>query len=217
MLKRFAAYLQTQNIQANIQNNQYNSRNRLYLNNSNIRNTIIQSRDILYNNLNNNNLKFAEKISFRQGGNYVVAIGYNPALNLANKIDKTNNLLAEYFNSLKYDGYYLFNMLPDVSGTKVPKKNSSYPDYIENVLDFLIQDSSTCNCDIFIFWGSSVYLNNDVICKLNKIKTNCSRGINTIGTKNICHRHPGRVVGANQIWSFAVNLNQLMKGVHYLK
>ena len=210
MLNRFQQYLQTIGIQVHAHNYVYNPQQPLYLHGGNINIPIVQSRDIL----DNSTYKFAEKITFNNGGDYAVAIGYNPALNNGAYIDRTNYLVANLLRNLKYDGYYLFNMLPDVSGTKIAKATSSYPNYIKTVLDFLMQDNSTWNCDIFIFWGSSVYVKNNIINGILGLK---NQHVNTIGTTSKQHKHPGRGVSLQTISSFPVNLSQLARGVHYLK
>ena len=162
-------------------------------------------------------LKYAEKVEFNtSGANYAVAIGYNPAYNSPTFIDKTNYLISNLLHTSHYDGYYLLNMFPDVAATKISKSASSYPNCIDDVLDFLISDSRTCMDDIFIFWGSSTYVSINVETKLQSL-ARIGRKIYTIGTLTINHRHPGRNVSLSSISYHAANLARITPSCRYLK
>ena len=168
-----------------------------------------------------NNCKYAEKISFNNAGsNYPVVIGYNPALNSQQQIDKTNALIANYLNGLKYDGYYLFNKFPDVSNTKVTKNNSSYQNYLSDVLNFLNNNVPLFNTEIMIFGGSTVYVTQNVERLLRDL---ISKGCqiytfgHTSGKKHIRHKHPGRGVSASTIQHVPNSLNTLTAQCRFIR
>ena len=87
----------------------------------------VEAKDYNYRTpliLASNNGKYAEKILFNSIGNkFAVAIGYNPAMNSLTSIDKSNFLISNLLNSDNYNGYYLFNIFPDVSVSKIKKNN----------------------------------------------------------------------------------------------
>lgn len=215
MINYFNTYLQNLGKQANLQIYQYSQTTPLILNGTNTNILFVSSREVLDDI--NNNCKYAEKIIFNNtGGNFAVSIGYNPAQNFQSSIDKTNCLIADYLNNLNYDGYYLFNMFPDVSSKKIKKQASVCPNYIDIVLDFLINYNMN-NCDIYIFWGSSVYMSTSIISKLSNLQNVC-HSLKTIGVVSHPHKHPGRGVASRTIASFLANLNPLVNGSsHYLK
>lgn len=169
------------------------------------------------NNKGQRKLKYMEKISFNtNGNNYAIAIGYNPASDSSDAIDKTNYLISTHLSRSGYDGYYLFNMYPDVSVTKVRKYASYRSDYINILMNFLINYPQINNYDIFIFWGSSVYVSDDVMRDLITLKNRCHE-IFTIGTTNVNHQHPGRGVSVATINHHKINLPPTPNGTHYLR
>ena len=196
---------------------QYSTTNPLYLQNgqyiqsSSI--SFISNRDMLVDQTNN---KYAEKIEFSNNGtNFATVIGYNPAVCVPNSIDKTNYLISSMLNN-NYKGYYLFNMFPDVTPQKIRKSNSVFPNYIDEVLNFLITDSNICMDDIFIFWGSSVYVSVSVENKLIKLHS-LNRNLYTIGTTVTSHQHPGRNVSLQTIAFHNANLSSIVPNFRYLK
>lgn len=217
MLTRFNNFLITKSMVSNTTIHNYNSANPLnwqngqYLHSNDLK--FVNNRMVLHQGKN----KYAEKISFAgKGNNYAVAIGYNPATYCGTTIDKSNYLISTLFHNKKYDGYYLFNMYPDISVQKIKKNNSSYSDYILDVLDFLIRDLQNSPKDVFIFWGSSVYITIDVENKLNALQ-NVGITIYTIGTHNTPHQHPGRNVSIKTIDCTLANLNSIVPNHRFLQ
>ena len=176
--------------------------------------SFVRSRDILTDQMSN---KYAEKIVFNAAnGNSAVVIGYNPASCSSIAIDKSNYLISNLLYSNGYKEYYLFNMFPDVSSQKINKPQSILPNYIDDVLDFLISDSVNGLDDVFIFWGSSVYVSVSTESKLKQLQ-NQNRKIFTIGTKSVSHNHPGRNVSLNTISYTTANLSSIVPDSRYLK
>lgn len=106
-------------------------------------------------------------------------------------------------------------MFPDVGSTKIKKTQSAYPNYIDDVLDFLIQERKYATFDIMIFWGSSVYIPVSVESKLKILQNSCQ--IYTIGTVNTPHQHPGRNVSVKTIKFTLNNLSSIQPNSRYLK
>ena len=212
MLLQFQSFLANKNTNflSNISHKYYSKSNPLTFKNNSI--PFISQRDIL----DSNNEKYAEKILFNSTGNkFAVAIGYNPAINSSTSIDKSNFLISNLLNSHNYNEYYLFNIFPDVSVSKIKKNNSNYPNYIEDALDFLFSQTATTNFDLIIFWGSSVYVNESIEKKLKTLNTKFRTY--TIGTNTTPHKHPGRTVSINTIKLNTNNLSSLTKKCRYLK
>lgn len=212
MLLQFQSFLANKNTNflSKISYQYYSKNNPLTFKNNSI--PFISQRDIL----DSNNEKYAEKILFNSIGNkFAVAIGYNPAINSSTSIDKSNFLISNLLYNQNYSGYYLFNIFPDVSVLKINKNNSSYPNYIEDVLDFLFAQTIITNLDLIIFWGSSAYVNKNIEKKLKTLNTKFSTY--TIGTNAIIHKHPGRNVCINTIKLNTNNLSSLTKKCRYLK
>ena len=175
--------------------------------------SFVTNRDILYSNT----CKYMEKVTFNtNGNNFAIAIGYNPASNSNTIIDKSNYLISTYLSNLGYDGYYLLNMYPDITPIKIRKINSVLGNYIDMVLSFLNAYAHINSHDIFIFWGSSVYLSNNVINGIRSLQNRC-RSLYTFGVGRIHHQHPGRRVSANTIRHYNANTTPLFNGMHYLR
>ncbi len=216
MLNQFNSYLNSQGI-ITVQNNcAYSNANPLqwqngqycFTNNLNF----VTSRDILYSAT----CKYMEKIAFNSNGNdFAVVIGYNPASNSTTTIDKSNYLISTYLSNRGYDGYFLFNMYPDISPVKIRKNNSVLGNYIDVVLNFLNNYVHINVYDVFIFWGSSVYLSNNVINQIILLQNQC-RTLFTFGVGGVHHRHPGRCVAVNTIRHYNANTVPLQNGSHYL-
>ena len=186
------------------QNGQYS-----FVNNLNF----VTSRDILYSAT----CKYMEKVTFNtNGNNFAVAIGYNPASNSTTTIDKTNYLISSHFFNQGYDGYYLFNMYPDITPTKIRKNNSVLGNYIDIVFSFLNGYAHINSHDVFIFWGSSVYLSNNVINQIILLQNQC-QALFTFGVGGKHHQHPGRRVAPNTIRHYNANTTPLLNGMHYLR
>ena len=167
----------------------------------------ILCREILHTSFQNANYKFAEKIIFsgRCTGRLAVAIGYNPAILNMSYIDKTNELIADYLHSLGYAGYYLLNLFPEVTPQK-PNKSASYFNNFYIVLQTaLARLPQVSSMDLFIFWGSSVYINIQERIAFDSILRLFASSY-TMGTNNgINHKHPGRGVSSSTILHHAVN------------
>ena len=185
------------------QNGQYR-----FVNNLNF----VTSRDILYSAT----CKYMEKVTFNtSGNNFAIAIGYNPASNSNTTIDKTNYLISSHFFNQGYDGYYLFNMYPDITPTKIRKSNSVLGNYIDIVFGFLNGYAHINSHDVFIFWGSSVYLSNNIINQIILLQNQC-RALYTFGVGGIHHQHPSRGVAVNTIRHYNANTGPLQNGIHCL-
>ena len=173
---------------------------------------LIIQRDILSDGTNTS--RYAEKIKFNaNSGKFAVLIGYKSVFDSFAKIDKTNYLISESLSNAGYDGYYLFNMYPDLIPQNI--NHNVYPRYIDKVLDFLIMDSAISMDDIFIFWGSSVYVTvsakKSLICLQKK-----GRRIFTIGTHSIPHKHPQVIDSTNTISYSIANLSNISRYKGYL-
>ena len=174
---------------------------------------LIIQRDILSDGTNTS--RYAEKIKFNaNSGNFAVLIGHKSVFDSYAKIDKTNYLISESLSNSGYDGYYLFNMYPDLIPQNI--NHNACPRYIDKVLDFLIMDSAISMDDIFIFWGSSVYVSVNVENKLKRLQL-LNRNLYTIGTTVTSHQHPGRNVSLQTIAFHHANLASIVPNFRYLK
>ena len=179
-------------------------------------------RKILKTSSNSPSLcKYAEKITFNDSPqNLAFAIGYNLSSCDMVAMDKTNILVAQFLKKEGYDGYYLLNLFPDVQTRKIKKKESSFKNYIDVIKNCFLKVKDTSsnqfrNKDLYIFWGSSVYLNNKEISALRMIFP-LFHAVYTVGTEHNHHHHPGRYVSLDKIQGYPVN-ESVLNGVHYLK
>ena len=186
-------------------NMQLNSRN-ITVGSAMTRNSGILHREILHASLHNADYKLVEKITFKGQplGRFAVAIGYNPALLDFNHIDKTNELIADYLYSLGYAGYYLLNLLPDVSHQKPNKSASNFNDFYQIIEIALANLPQISSMDLFIFWGSSVYVNSKEKIAFDGMLSRFASSY-TIGTSKAKHKHPGRGVNSSTILRHVVN------------
>lgn len=217
MINRFSQFLTGKGCNANSNTYNYNVKNPLQWQNGQYYYCndlkFVDSRTVLHQQNN----KYAEKISFiNKGHNYAVAIGYNPATYSGTLIDKSNYLISTLLHNNSYSGYYLFNMYPDIAVQKIKKAQSSYSDYILDVLDFLIRDLQNSKKDVFIFWGSSVYITIETEKRLKKLQ-DAGITIYTIGTQNIPHKHPGRNVSIKTIKYTIADLNSIILNPRFLR
>lgn len=217
MIYQFNNHLTSKGITTTLSNYSYSFTNPLqwqnghFVYNNDLK--FISQRDVIHTQL----CKFMEKVTFNAiGTNFAIAIGYNPATNSAVSIDKSNYLISTYLKNQNYDGYYLLNMFPDVTPVKIKRTRSTHPDYIDVVLDFLNKYPQINQFDIFIFWGSSVYIPTDMIQALLILQKN-SRSLFTFGVGNTHHQHPRRGVSTTTINHNLANIGLLGKNSHFLK
>ena len=153
------------------------------------------TREILSDGGNN---KYAEKITFDGVNNqkFAIALGYNPSMCNSSCMDNTNKLICAHLYSKGYSGYYLINLYSNVSSNKKFNNKTIFWRYLNDILSRFVNN-------LFIFWGTTVYVNKNIIDAIN----NCSNSIYTIGRNkkgiNIMHKHPGRGVTVATIASFA--------------
>lgn len=168
-------------------------------------NSINDRKILVLNNGNNIVEKLAEKISWNNGNNFAICVGYNPAQMNTSNLDKTNELVVSLMQQCGYDGYYLFNMFSVINPNKNATKGKN------NLLECI---ADTINCyycqiqnmnktktkkirvDLYIFWGNSVNINKNNAEILKIIKAD---NVYTIGTQNCRHHHPGRGVSQGSI------------------
>lgn len=217
MIYQFNNHLTSKGITTTLSNYSYSVTNSLqwqnghFVYNNDLK--FISQRDVIHTQL----CKFMEKVTFNAiGTNFAIAIGYNPATNSAVSIDKSNYLISTYLKKHNYDGYYLLNMYPDITPVKINKKRSVLSNYIDIVLNFLNNYPQINQFDIFIFWGSSVYLSTDTIQALSSLQKS-SHSLFTFGVGNTHHQHPGRCVSIATINHSVANIGALGKCSHYLK
>lgn len=159
-------------------------------------NPINDRKILVLNNGNNIVEKLAEKISWNNGDNFAICIGYNPAQMNTSNLDKTNELVASLMQKCGYDGYYLFNMFSVISSNKSATKGKN--NLLECIADTI---NSYCSYnktsfDLYIFWGNSFYINGKNAKILQNITVNNAY---TIGTQKNKHHHPGRGVSQGTI------------------
>ncbi len=217
LLNQFKNYIYSQGIIPSQSDCVYSNDNPLQWQNGKYRFTnnlsFVISRDILYSTT----CKYLEKVTFNaKGSNFAITIGYNPVSNSNITIDKSNYLISTYLSNLGYDGYYLLNMYPDITSTKIRKSESVLGNYIEIVLGFLNSYAYINTSDVFIFWGSSAYLSINVINEIISLQHGC-RTLYTLGRDRTHHQHPGRGVSVNTIRHYNANIAPLLNGSHYLR
>lgn len=150
------------------------------------------------------NYKFFEQVKWGTGNNMAIAIGMNPSQMLPSNLDKSNELLLYGCYLNLYDGYYLFNLYPLVQTQGFTKKwyNNISPTYgdlsdvIRSTLNTYANTFKITKYDVICFFGSSFYINTNIVNNLNNIN---SSNYFTLGTKTKLHKHPGRGVSINTI------------------
>lgn len=164
--------------------------------------------------INNNNYKFCECIKWNNGNNMAIFIGLNPSNMLHSNLDKTNELIT-YKCYKKYDGYYLFNIYPLVqskgftkSGYKCISPNyGDMSNIIADTINAYISNNNITTFDLIYFFGSSFYVNKDILYNLNKIS---NANLYTCGTINKNHKHPGRGISYKKIEFNKRNTNKIV-------
>lgn len=159
-------------------------------------NSINDRKILVLNNGNNIVEKLAEKISWNNGNNFAICVGYNPAQMNTSNLDKTNELVVSLMQQCGYGGYYLFNIFSVISSNKsATKGKNNLLECIANTINCYCSHNKT-SFDLYIFWGNSVYINKKNGKILKRIKAD---NVYTIGTQNCRHHHPGRGVSQDSI------------------
>lgn len=113
------------------------------------------TREILSDGGNN---KYAEKITFDGVNNqkFAIALGYNPSMCNSSCMDNTNKLICAHLYSQGYSGYYLINLYSNVSSNKKFNNKTIFWRYLNDILSRFVNN-------LFIFGGTTVYVNKNII------------------------------------------------------
>ena len=117
--------------------------------------------------------KFEEELVFSGSNNcnkkMAICIGYNPALS-CKYLDATNKRLCAQLKELGYDGYYLFNLYPEITSHKEQlnlndKNNINSLKYLKKMVN---QKKTQCGL-IILFFGRTAELNDEQVDFLREL------------------------------------------------
>lgn len=141
--------------------------------------------------------KYVECTKFNKGEKVCVGIGFNPAEQSPDKIDRTNKKIINAFNKGEYKTYILLNLYPLVSESKAnfdesdEKSIAFAKECLPTLLETVYNDT---DADVLIFWGRTVSIDREIF---NVIEMFCNsqkqRLYMTVKEGESVHCHPAYV------------------------